>query len=628
MTERGKTTRAQRMAMPLARDVVKDIAISHGGCIRPVQLRRTDLATGETEQVLVPCGHTLASVCPACAERAKNLRAAQCREGWHLDREPDLEPDPPTDDQEWWIENRADVQAHRDDAVAAGQDTEDLDELLAELDEEISRAGMRGNVSPDQGKRRHRSTRRRQDAPPLPRRKVDPRTVGKTYTAPDGTIFRPSLFLTLTCPSYGRVTGDGTPVDPDSYDYTAAARDALHFAALFDRFIQNLRRYCGCDLQYFAAIEPQRRLAPHVHMAIRGTVSRRELREVIAATYHQVWWPSTATVRFDGDRLPVWDEAKETYLDPETGEVLPTWDQALDAIGDQDEPLHVARFGTRFDAQGVLAGSRDANRCIGYLTKYLTKQLGDCHELGTDTQQAHAGRLAEALRWEPCSPTCANWLRYGIQPQEREEGPAARRVQGQGTPPRIPRLRRTPRADLPQMVRQDPRRPPRRPQELADRDARPSGNRPGPLHLGTRPAWRSGPHARRATAAARRRRPDALASGARPSPPTSPRTARRSFGNRERSMSKPSMTLVSQDDELLTVQQVAAWLKVEPPYVYRLASSGCLLRVYIGRYVRIPAASVRAYIRANTVEAINPSLPVPRPRRPGARARRRLRRAG
>ena len=38
------------------------------------------------------------------------------------------------------------------------------------------------------------------------------------------------------------------------------------------------------------------------------------------------------------------------YLDPGTGEVLPTWDQALDAIGDGDEPLHVARFGTRFDA--------------------------------------------------------------------------------------------------------------------------------------------------------------------------------------------------------------------------------------------------------------------------------------
>ena len=69
-------------------------------------------------------------------------------------------------------------------------------------------------------------------------------------------------------------------------------------------------------------------------MAMRGTVSRRELREVIAATYHQVWWPSTTAVRFDGDRLPVWDEASAAYLDPETGEVLPTWDQALDAISD------------------------------------------------------------------------------------------------------------------------------------------------------------------------------------------------------------------------------------------------------------------------------------------------------
>ena len=40
--------------------------------------------------MLVPCGHTLASVCPACAERAKSLRAAQCREGWHLEDEPDI----------------------------------------------------------------------------------------------------------------------------------------------------------------------------------------------------------------------------------------------------------------------------------------------------------------------------------------------------------------------------------------------------------------------------------------------------------------------------------------------------------------------------------------------------------
>jgi hypothetical protein len=85
-------------------------------------------------------------------------------------------------------------------------------------------------------------------------------------------------------------------------------------------------------------------------------------------------------------------------------------------------PGHVARFGDRFDAQGVLAGSKDAGRCIGYLVKYLTKQVGDCHQAQTPAEQDHAGRLAEALRYQPCSPTCANWLRYGIQPKNARPG--------------------------------------------------------------------------------------------------------------------------------------------------------------------------------------------------------------
>ena len=86
----GRTTRAERMAAPLARQVVKELAAEHGACLRPVQLRRTEIDTGHVEQVLIPCGHTLASVCPSCAERARILRAAQCREGWHLDHEPSL----------------------------------------------------------------------------------------------------------------------------------------------------------------------------------------------------------------------------------------------------------------------------------------------------------------------------------------------------------------------------------------------------------------------------------------------------------------------------------------------------------------------------------------------------------
>src|ERR1017187_4680992 len=120
-----RQTRTQRLAMPLARDVVRDLAVSHGGGVRPGQLRRTDLDTGRVEQVLVPCGHTLATVCPPCAERAKTLRAAQCREGWHLEAEPTITPDDPDEGQRWWVEMRAEAQQHRDQADAAGQETGD-----------------------------------------------------------------------------------------------------------------------------------------------------------------------------------------------------------------------------------------------------------------------------------------------------------------------------------------------------------------------------------------------------------------------------------------------------------------------------------------------------------------------
>jgi hypothetical protein len=431
MTE-PKTTRVERMATPLARDSVRKIAEACGGCLRPVQLRRTDTVTGEVEQVMKPCGATLASVCPPCAERARLLRIIQCREGWHLEDEPDPGPPAPDEMQEYWLILRAEAQLRRDRAEAAGEDTADLDELIGELDTEITRAGVRGTVTTgtggNEGKdgkakgRRVRSTRRRQDAPDLPKQKIAPHTLGRVFTTPDGKSYRPSMFLTLTCDSYGKVKDDGTPVDPGSYDYRRAARDALHFAALTDRFIQNLRRVLGYEAQYFGAVEPQRRLAPHLHMAIRGAVPRSVVRQVIAATYHQVWWPATDVIRYEGDELPVWDEDGQRYLDPATGEVLPTWDQALDAIGRNDAPLHVARFGAEFHAEGVLAGSKDASRCIRYLTKYLTKHVADCHQADTDAQRAHAARLADALRFEPCSPTCANWLRYGVQPKNARTG--------------------------------------------------------------------------------------------------------------------------------------------------------------------------------------------------------------
>ncbi|OLT29472.1 replication initiation protein [Nocardiopsis sp. CNR-923] len=429
----GKSTRAERLAQPLAREVAEQVAADHGVCIRPVSLRRTDIGTGETEIVDVPCGSTLESRCPACAKRKRSLRRTQCEEGWHLAEEPVVEPDPPSQTQRSWVQQRAVVTAERDRLASTGAASADelaeLDAVISDLDEEITASGLRGSVTrsagSSSGSRRVRSTKRRQDVPDLPKRPMTRKTVGRAYTDPNtGRVFRPSLFITLTLDSYGRVKSDGTPVDPATYDYRRAARDALHFSKLADRFVQNLRRVAGFDVQYFAAVEPQRRLAPHLHMATRGTIPRAELRQIAAATYHQVWWPPADRVVFDGDRLPVWDENAATYLDPTTGELLPTWDEALDAL-DEDpdaEPHHVVRFGRQIDAKGVVAGSADADRCVRYLAKYLTKDIAECHEVDTVAQEQHVDRLLDALRFEPCSPRCANWLRYGVQPDQAKAG--------------------------------------------------------------------------------------------------------------------------------------------------------------------------------------------------------------
>ena len=51
-------------------------------------------------------------------------------------------------------------------------------------------------------------------------------------------------------------------------------------------------------------------LAPHIHIAMRGTLSRTELRQALPGTYHQVWWPRTDQVQHDDAGLPIWHEAQ------------------------------------------------------------------------------------------------------------------------------------------------------------------------------------------------------------------------------------------------------------------------------------------------------------------------------
>ncbi|MEV0461422.1 replication initiator [Nocardia tengchongensis] len=358
-----------------------------GVCRRPIAMRVENPATGDIRYVPAPCGNTLESQCPACAKRKRAMRIQQCREGWHLDTEPVIP----------------------ESELNKGEDAE------TEEDAEL------------EGGRRRRSTRRRQDAPNLPRRKVENRTVGEVFAGQ----YQPGMFLTLTMPSYGKVyndgavnrkgevCGDGSPIDPDGYDYRQAARDCIHFSRLFSRWVQNLRRAVGWKVQYFATVEPQRRGAPHVHLLIRGRVEKEMLRQVTAATYHQVWWPHHDVEVYGAGRMPVWDYDAKTFVDPQSRIPLPGWEQARDVLDEVDEldPAHVIRFGPQIKPKGILKGTPKADAAIGYLAKYLTKSVAEILEPPNQRTAEHYDRLHAELLRTPCSDRCPVWLRYGIVPK-------------------------------------------------------------------------------------------------------------------------------------------------------------------------------------------------------------------
>src|SRR5262245_64133238 len=118
------------MNRALSPELVHEAAVAQGVCARPVISRVTDLETGEVCLVPIWCGSTREDRCPACAERARRLRMQQCREGWHLDTEPE------------WASGEDD---------AEGEDEHQGDELDGD------------------GSRRVRSIRRPQDVTDLPR---------------------------------------------------------------------------------------------------------------------------------------------------------------------------------------------------------------------------------------------------------------------------------------------------------------------------------------------------------------------------------------------------------------------------------------------------------------------------
>jgi hypothetical protein len=412
----ARMTRAQRAALPLSADIAHALAEQHGVCTRPLAMRRIDTTTGRTDIVPVPCGSTREDQCRPCAEKARRLRMTQCRQGWHLATEPVIDRATPSEDHKELMATRADLLAAYTECKVNGDELtcEQIADSVTELDTELRTAGVRGRLTPSI----HRPSQ--SSVPPGAARTPPTCPADQSTNGRWGGIrrsLRPSTFLTLTLDSYGRVDHDGAPLDPDHYDYRRAARDAIHFPALVDRFWQNTRRCVGWDVQYFGTVEPQKRGAPHFHTAIRGAIPRSELRAITAATYHQIWWPPHNHLVYSGDRVPIWDARTKAFTDPDTGTPLPAWEQACEQL---TEPAHIVRFGTQTHVKGILGGTEEAGRHIGYLTKYLSKSISQAtglNEHATDAQREHAHRLYAELRVTPCSPRCPIWLLYGVQPK-------------------------------------------------------------------------------------------------------------------------------------------------------------------------------------------------------------------
>ncbi|MBV8997382.1 MAG: replication initiator protein, partial [Pseudonocardiales bacterium] len=135
----ARLTRAQQAALPLSADVVHALAEQHGVCVRPVAMRRVDTTTGRVEVVPVACGSTREDQCKPCADKARRLRMAQCREGWHLDTEPVVDRAAPSEEHTELMAARADLVAAYAECQAVDDQAgcEQIADSVAELDTEL-----------------------------------------------------------------------------------------------------------------------------------------------------------------------------------------------------------------------------------------------------------------------------------------------------------------------------------------------------------------------------------------------------------------------------------------------------------------------------------------------------------
>jgi hypothetical protein len=143
-------------------EMLRELAAGEGVCVRPVLHRVTDTQTGVSRLVPIRCGATREQVCPSCAQRNRRLRMQQCREGWHLDANS-------TSTSTRATSSRTTTPTRTTGLTPAPTSIRAIP---------VGWRGLADGSAP---------TRRRQDAPDLPRLPVAARTIGQKFTGGTGS---------------------------------------------------------------------------------------------------------------------------------------------------------------------------------------------------------------------------------------------------------------------------------------------------------------------------------------------------------------------------------------------------------------------------------------------------------
>ena len=307
---------------------------------------------------------------------------------------------------------------------------------------------------------------------------LEDRTVGQTFTAPDGTIYRPSMFLTLTLPllraghpRHGRPGRPGDATTTGGRRWTRCTSRSWSTGSGRTCAAAPATRCSTSPPSNPNAASPRtctprsaaRSPAPLLRQVDQGDLRPGVVAVLRPARLHRPDAARCGTAATTSTRTP--------------GSSCRPGTQALDQLdADPDaRPAHVVRFGTQTRHARHHRPLADADRAVRYLTKYLTKVVADTYADPDSRDPAYRGAHRPAARRAALAALlagCANWLRYGIQPEDAGPGLEPGCCGVEGPRPGEPRPRRPPRPGLPAVVRQDPDRAPRRPRRRRPRSPR------------------------------------------------------------------------------------------------------------------------------------------------------------